>query len=138
MTSLQTLLLSMLTFGARCGKVLPFSSNEPNAWAVPHRTSVTCITAGQYRTAAFGYSHGFKTHHPSRTSTVHSLQHVRRLHNARSRSNHSIQAASTAQQQSLPNLSGSGAGGLLPSTILSILLILHMVLDLTVKLLQDS
>ena len=104
----------MLTFGARCGKVLPFSSNGPNAWAVPHRTSVTCITA------AYGYSHGFKTRHPSSTSTVHFLRHVRKVHNVSTRFNHSIQATSTAQQQSLPNLSGSGAGGLLPSMTLSI------------------
>ncbi len=125
----------MLAVSGRCGKVLPFSSNGPNACALLHRSNVT---SGKCRTAAYGYSHGIKSQHPSSTSTVHFLRRVRKLHNARSRSNHSIQAASTAQQQSLPNLSGSGAGGLLPSEILSIPLILHMVLDLTVKLLQDS
>ena len=110
----------MLAVGARCGKVLPFVSNGPNACALPHRTRVTCITAGKRRTAAYGYSQGFKTHHPSSTSTVHFLRHVRKVHNVSTRFNHSIQATSTAQQQTLPNLSGSGAGGLLPSMTLSI------------------
>lgn len=123
----------MLAVSGRCGKVVPFSSNGLNVCALPHRFNVT---SEKCRTAACRYSHGFKSQHPSSTSPVNFLRHVRKFQNARSRSNHSTQAASTAQQQSLPNLAGSGAGGLLPSTNLSILLILHIVLDLTVKLLQ--
>ncbi|KAA6428736.1 MAG: TRIGALACTOSYLDIACYLGLYCEROL chloroplastic-like [Trebouxia sp. A1-2] len=101
----------MLAVSGRCGKVVPFSSNGLNVCALPHRFNVT---SEKCRTAACRYSHGFKSQHPSSTSPVNFLRHVRKFQNARSRSNHSTQAASTAQQQSLPNLAGSGAGGLLP------------------------